>query len=251
MRPGLMAATAAALAVALSFCGCAGGEKGDGERSGAIDSLRHERGASARGEELTEYEGIPLNTFFRKYDNSIQGPQSADLSTYRLEIAGLVEQPLSLSYEEVLDHEWQTRLATLFCVEGWQERLLFEGVRLADVLEPAHPAAGARTIILHAADGYTTSLPYDDVERLDMMLAARINGLPLDEMRGMPFQLVAETKQGYKWIKWINRIELSDGPFTGFWESRGYSNEADVQKNRIDRERSLIEKRAPSTPTPD
>ena len=49
-------------------------------------------------------------------------------------------------------------------------------------------------------------------------------------MRGFPFQPVAESKFGYKWIKWINRIELSDEPYEGFWEQRGYSNEADVPR---------------------
>lgn len=236
------------LVTVLAMAGCADGEKADGEQSAAMDSLAS---AGEAVQQMTEYEGVPLNTFYRKYDNSIEGPQNVDLSTYRLEVGGMVEHPLSLTYEEVLDHEWQTRLLTLFCVEGWQERLVFEGVRLVDVLEPAGPEAGVKTIIFRAADGYSSSLPYEDVQRLDLMLAAKINGLPLDEMRGMPFQLVADTKLGYKWIKWVTSVELSDEPFSGFWESRGYSNVADVQKNRIERERGLVEKQLPSTPTPD
>ncbi len=241
--------TALALAAAFLFAsaGCAGGEKADNERSAAADSLS----AGAASQEMTEYEGIPLSTYYREYDNSIKGPQEIDLDTYRLDVTGLVEHPLSLTYDEVLDHDPQTRLLTLFCVEGWQERLVFEGVRLADVLTAAGPKPGVKTIIFRAADGYSTSLPYDDVDRLDLMLAARINGLPLDAMRGMPFQLVADTKQGYKWIKWLTSIELSDKPFSGFWESRGYSNVADVQKSRIEREARLIEEREPSSPTPD
>ncbi len=246
--PTVLIVTVLATVVVLAMAGCAGGEKADEQRSAAMDSVANAGGV---GQEMTEYEGIPLNTFYRTYDNSIEGPQKADLSTYRLEVGGMVEHPLSLTYDEVLDHEWQTRLLTLFCVEGWQERLVFEGVRLADVLEPAGPETGVTTIIFRAADGYSSSLPYEDVQRLDLMLAAKINGLPLDEMRGMPFQLVADTKLGYKWIKWVTSIELSDEPFSGFWESRGYSNVADVQKNRIERERGLVEKQLPSTPTPD
>ncbi len=246
-HPATIAVVTLAVALALASTGCAGGERSEGERSAHVDSLS----GGGHNKEMTQYEGIPLNTFYRGYDNSIKGPQSVDLETYRLTIGGLVEHPQSLKYEEVLDHEWQTRLLTLFCVEGWQERLVFEGVRVADLLAPAAPKPGVKTIVFRAADGYSTSLPYEDVDRLDLMLAAKINGLQLDEMRGMPFQLVADTKQGYKWIKWVTSIELSDEPFSGFWESRGYSNVADVQKSRIERERRLIEERQPSSPTPD
>ncbi len=45
---------------------------------------------------------------------------------------------------------------------------------------------------------------------------------------------VAESKLGYKWIKWVNRIELSDKPYLGFWEQRGYSDDADVPKARLE-----------------
>jgi DMSO/TMAO reductase YedYZ molybdopterin-dependent catalytic subunit len=257
--PGRPPRAATSLVVLLAFAaallaGCAGGNGADSNGSG--DSKGGSAGdswgsAAVVAQEMTDYEGVPLSTFYRQYDNSIKGPQSVDLGEYRLRVTGLVEEPLSLTYEEVLAHDTETRMATLFCVEGWHERLVFEGVRLADVLARARPREGAVTIVFHAVDDYTTSLPYDDVERLDLMLAAKINGIPLDERRGMPFQLVAEGKQGYKWIRWLTGIELSDEPYSGFWERRGYSNEADVQPGRIERERELIERREPASPTPD
>ena len=201
------------------------GESGSQERDG-----REDGGTPVDGDvdEIREYDGLVLDTYFRTYDNSIKGPQAVDTESYRLEIDGLVETPRSLTYEEVLAHERVTRVVTLYCVEGWKERLLFEGVRLPDVLALARPKAGVTTIVFRAVDGYSTSLAYEDVERLDLMLASKINGRLLDETRGFPFQLVARSKLGYKWIKWLNRIELSDKPFAGFWEERGYSNEAGV-----------------------
>jgi len=64
------------------------------------------------------------------------------------------------------------------------------------------------------------------------MIAHRVNGATLPPERGFPFQLVAESKWGYKWIKWITRIELSqDANYRGFWESRGYSNDADLDES--------------------
>lgn len=200
----------------------------------ATDGTREAQGDSAvtaaDSLEIREYQGLPLDTFFREYDNSIRGPQSIDIEAYRLEIGGLVEEPQSLTYQEVLALDPASRVITLYCVEGWKERLLVEGVGLADLLALAKPREGVTTVIFHAVDGYSTGHDYENIERLDLMLAAKVNGRVLDEMRGFPFQLVAESKFGYKWIKWINRIELSDEPYEGFWEQRGYSNEANVPK---------------------
>ena len=179
--------------------------------------------------EIREYQGKRLDPVDRAYDNSIKGPQHVDITSYRLEVTGLVHAPQSLTYQEVLRLPVVKRAVTLYCVEGWDEHLLFEGVRLADLLALAKPTKGVRTIIFYAADGYSSSLSYKDATRLDIMLAAKINGKVLDATRGFPFQVVAESKWGYKWVKWVTRIELSDKPYKGFWEQRGYDNEADVK----------------------
>jgi DMSO/TMAO reductase YedYZ molybdopterin-dependent catalytic subunit len=180
--------------------------------------------------EIREYEGKRLDPFDRAYDNSIKGPQDVDPETYRLELTGLVEHPQSLTYQQVLSLPMVKRAVTLHCVEGWKEHLLFEGVRLADLFARARPQEGVQTVIFYAVDGYSSSLPYDDVVRLDIMLAAMINGRVLDTKRGFPFQVVAESKLGYKWVKWVTRIELSDKTYKGYWEKRGYDNKADVKK---------------------
>jgi len=180
--------------------------------------------------EIRQYQGKHLDPFDREYDNSIRGPQNVDPEKYRLEVAGLVEIPLSMTYKEVLALPMVKRDVTLHCVEGWSEHLLFEGVRLADLFAGARPRQGVQTVIFYAADGYSSSLSYDDVIRLDIMLAARINGRVLDARRGFPFQVVAQSKLGYKWVRWVKRIELSDKPYQGYWEKMGYDNDADVKE---------------------
>jgi DMSO/TMAO reductase YedYZ molybdopterin-dependent catalytic subunit len=56
-----------------------------------------------------------------------------------------------------------------------------------------------------------------------------MNNVTLPAERGFPFELVAESKYGYKWIKWVTRIELSDNAdYLGYWESRGWPNDADL-----------------------
>ena len=216
--------------VTLAFAAGLAWSDGDGESPG--------ESAVPESVEVSEYQGLPLDTFFREYDNSIKGPQNVDVEIYRLEIEGLVEESQSLKYDEVLALGSERRLVTLHCVEGWRERLLFEGVGLEEILAKATPLPVATTLVLHAADGYSTSLPYEDVKRLDLMLASRINGRVLDEIRGFPFQLVAESKLGYKWIKWVTRIELSDTPYVGFWERRGYPDDADVPERRLENARA-------------
>jgi DMSO/TMAO reductase YedYZ molybdopterin-dependent catalytic subunit len=180
--------------------------------------------------EIREYEGKRLDPFDRAYDNSINGPQKVDSAKYRLQITGLVKTPQSLTYQEVLKLPVAKRAITLHCIEGWDEHLLFEGVRLADLFALAKPKKGVTTVIFYAADGYSSSLSFNDVTRLNLMLAAKINGRVLDAKRGFPFQVVAESKWGYKWVKWVTRIELSDKPYKGYWEQRGYDNDANVTK---------------------
>lgn len=98
------------------------------------------------------------------------------------------------------------------------------------MLDAAGIAPGANTVIFHAYDGYTTSLPLDYILGNDIMMAHKMNGVVLPPERGFPFQLVAEARLGYKWAKWIAKIEVSDDPsYKGFWESRGYDNDADLR----------------------
>ncbi len=179
--------------------------------------------------EVREYEGKDLSSIADFRENSIRGPQQVDIEAYRLEIDGLVESPQSLTYEEVLDRQKYSKVVTLYCVEGWDVTILWEGVLMKDLIEEAGIAQGANTVIFHAYDGYTTSLPLDYIMNNDILLAYKMNGVELPPERGHPFQLVAEDKWGYKWIKWVTRIELSNDPaYRGYWESRGYNNQGDL-----------------------
>lgn len=180
--------------------------------------------------EVTEYEGQDLSSLTDFRENSIKGPQYIDIDAYTLAIDGLVEQPVSLSYDEVLDNQKYTKVVTLHCVEGWSVDILWEGILLADLFEAVDVKATADTVIFYSEDGYSTSLPLRTIMDRQLMLAYKMNGVILPPERGFPFQLVAEDKLGYKWIKWITRIELSDdADYEGYWEQRGFDNEADVK----------------------
>lgn len=179
--------------------------------------------------EVTEYEGKDLSSLTDFRENSIKGPQYINTDVYTLTIDGLVEQPISLTYDEVLDNQKYTKVVTLHCVEGWSVDILWEGILLADLFEAVDIQESADTVIFHSEDGYSTALPLQTIMDRQLMIAYKMNGVVLPPERGFPFQLVAEDKLGYKWIKWITRIELSDDAnYKGYWEQRGFGNEADV-----------------------
>jgi DMSO/TMAO reductase YedYZ molybdopterin-dependent catalytic subunit len=183
-------------------------------------------------EEVREYEGEKLSSVDDFRENSIKGPQQVDREKYRLRITGLVDEPAEYRYEEVLERDTYRKAVRLDCVEGWSVDILWEGVLVRDLIAESGPKSGARTVIFHAVDGYTTSFParYFGGER-DILLAYKMNGIEIPPERGFPFMLVAEDKWGYKWIKWVEEIELSsDVDYKGYWESRGYSNTGDLDK---------------------
>ena len=185
------------------------------------------------GVEVREYEGEDLSSIQDFRENSIKGPQYVNKSTYMLEITGEVNQEQAYRYDDVLDlFTNYKKVITLFCVEGWNVNILWEGVLVADLIETADPTAIADTVIFHAADGYTTSLPLEYIQNKSILLAYKMNNLTLPPERGFPFQLVAESKWGYKWIKWVTEIELSDNEaYRGYWERRGYANDADLNES--------------------
>ena len=139
-----------------------------------------------------------------------------------------MDKPLELTYDEVLAHSRYSKVVTLHCVEGWDATILWEGVRIEDILADAGVKGGAPVVIFHAVDGYTSSLPLAYIQANDILLAYNMNGVTLPAERGFPFQVVAESKWGYKWVKWVDRIELSnDTSYRGYWEVRGYNNDGD------------------------
>ncbi|MFH1068541.1 MAG: molybdopterin-dependent oxidoreductase, partial [Candidatus Glassbacteria bacterium] len=111
-----------------------------------------------------------------------------------------------------------------FCVEGWHVNVQWEGFSLAGLLDEAGVDPSANTVIFRAADGYSTSLALAYARSHDLILALQMNGADLPENVGFPLTLVAEGKWGYKWCRWITKVELSaDTKFKGYWERYGYS----------------------------
>jgi DMSO/TMAO reductase YedYZ molybdopterin-dependent catalytic subunit len=186
-----------------------------------------------RPAEIKEYQGEKLSSIKEFRENSIKGPQKIDIKNYKLKITGLVQTPAQFTYNEVLNnYPHYKKVISLDCVEGWSVTILWEGLLAKDILATAKPSPETKTIIFKAYDGYSTSFPIDYVMKNDILIAYKMNNVTLPAERGFPFELVAESKWGYKWIKWITEIELSsDTTYKGYWEQRGYSNDGDLNKD--------------------
>lgn len=181
--------------------------------------------------EIRDYEGVRLDPSIGPRDNSINGIQQVNIEKYELKVTGLVDTSLTYTYEEVLALTAYERLITLHCVEGWDATVLWEGVRLADLIDPAKVQPEAVTVIFHCVDDYTTSMPLSTILERDMLLAYKSNGIQLPAALGYPFIVVAEDKLGYKWARWVDEIELSeDTDYKGYWERLGYDNDPDLRE---------------------
>ncbi|WP_240608165.1 molybdopterin-dependent oxidoreductase [Dehalogenimonas alkenigignens] len=189
---------------------------------------------SLDGVEIREYQGEMLSSVANDFrENSIKGPQFIERESYRLEVSGLVNNRLNLSYSQLTEgfQDYQ-KVVTLYCVEGWDAKILWQGLKVEDLFIQAGLNPKANTVIFHATDGYTTSFPIEYLIENEILLAYKMNGVTIPPERGFPLILVAESKWGYKWIKWITKIELSDDVnYQGYWESRGYSDSGDLDED--------------------
>lgn len=175
--------------------------------------------------QILTYQGQKLDSITVSRENSIKGPQYIDKKAWKLTVDGLVRTPATYSFEELLaKFPADEQVHRLDCVEGWSETQLWEGVRMVDVLKASGVEPNATVVILHGHDGYTTSYPVGYFTPAHL-LVFRLNDVDLPAERGGPLRLGSWSKWGYKWIRWIERIELSaDTGYRGYWESRGYSD---------------------------
>jgi len=194
-----------------------------------LSQIIQERASSSLPEvEAYEYIGIKLVPIRLQGNNAILGTQVINRSTYRLVVTGKVNRSLSMSYAELLKLPAYSEAAYMPCVEGWGFEAKWTGFRVTDLLNSSGIKPGGSYVVFQSADGYSTGLSLDYLRDNEILLAYGINDLTLPPDRGFPLQLVAKGRYGYKWAKWITKIEVVNEEVRGYWESRGYSNSAKV-----------------------
>ena len=158
---------------------------------------------------------------------------SFDPATWRLRIDGLVRRPVELSHRQLLALPKAKQVSTFHCVTGWVvDDVHWGGVRFHDLLAVAGPLPPARALHFVSAEK-----PYDDyldllqVSPRDVMLAYEMDGKPLPREHGAPVRVVIPEMYGYKNVKWVERIELVARAGSGYWEQRGYDDDAWVGRS--------------------
>ena len=153
-----------------------------------------------------------------------------DLDTWKFRVFGLVEQEVELTWDQFTKLTWTTVTADFHCVTQWSSLdNTWEGVTFPDLMTLAQPKPKAKFVMAHCFGGYTTNLPLE-VAMEEGLLAHKQDGEPLGEGHGWPLRLIVPSRYGWKSAKWLNGIELIAEDAPGFWEQRGYNNNADPWK---------------------
>lgn len=154
-------------------------------------------------------------------------------ATHRVTVSGLVDKPQAFRMADLARFP-QTRLERDFqCVTGWRvPDVEWVGVALPDLLDAAGVSPKARAVWFTSFDGvYTESLTLDQARRRDVIVATQMEGKPVSHDHGGPTRLYVAPMYGYKSLKWLKGIEVTDELTPGYWEERGYDVHAWVGRS--------------------
>ncbi|RBP83986.1 molybdopterin-dependent oxidoreductase-like protein [Cytobacillus firmus] len=143
-------------------------------------------------------------------------------------IDGLVEKKSTYKWNQFVHLERDVQVSDFHCVTGWSVySVTWEGIPLRTLLKQAGIKKEAKYVKFYSADGvYTSTLSLDHAMIDDVMVAVLIDGEQITEKNGGPVRLIVPKMYAYKSVKWLNRIELIDYEHIGYWEKRGYSQDA-------------------------
>jgi DMSO/TMAO reductase YedYZ molybdopterin-dependent catalytic subunit len=153
---------------------------------------------------------------------------------YRLNLAGFVDTPTTLTLDDLKAMPPVHMTKDFQCVTGWRVHgVKWTGVRLADLLDQAGVKEGAQGVRFGSFDGaYTESLTLDQARRDDVIVAYEMEGKPVTSPHGGPVRLYVAPMYGYKSIKWMDTIEVTQAPpRAGYWEVRGYDTDGWIGKS--------------------
>ncbi|MCT2537877.1 molybdopterin-dependent oxidoreductase [Aquibacillus koreensis] len=150
---------------------------------------------------------------------------------WSLTIDGLVDNKLFYNWKDFIQLDRSAQVSNFHCVTGWSVyNVVWEGIPLKEFLDKAGVHANAKYVKLHSGDGvYTDSLTMSEAMMDDMMVAVLLDGELITQENGGPVRLVTPRLYGYKSVKWLTRIELIEDEHIGYWEERGYPQNAWVK----------------------
>ena len=177
-------------------------------------------------------QGGPLSDMFGPFPvRTVEDVPDVPPADWVMTVDGLVDQPLKIDHDTWSSLQRLDETVDFHCVEGWTvDDVRWGGVAPARLLQKAGVKPEGRFAVFHAYGGaYLSSVPLDLVTAPQTLLADTLNGAPLPAKHGGPVRLVVPVQLGYKSVKWVERIEITDAARAGYWEKRGYQEDAPAQ----------------------
>jgi DMSO/TMAO reductase YedYZ molybdopterin-dependent catalytic subunit len=178
---------------------------------------------------LLASEITPTDLFYRVDINPV--PPTVDVNSWRLVVKGLVSRPLTLTYEQLKARPSVPQIATLECVSNkiandFISTAIWNGIRFKDLLDEAGVKPNAKYIVFRCADGYDVGIPLERGFQEGSILAHGMNGETLNAKHGYPVRAIIPGLYGMMNPKWITEIELIDRVYEGYWQKKGWANNA-------------------------
>lgn len=174
------------------------------------------------------------------YVTSYRSPPTIRINDWSLSIKGLVERPIALTYEQLIAKPSVAQIVTLECVGNtvageFISTAKWEGVPLRALLDEAGAQADAYDVIFRAADGFSDSIRFDRAMAGDVLIAHRMNGVPLPQGHGFPARAIVPGHYGMKNVQWLTEIEVVAEDYKGYYAQKGWTDEAVIKTtSRID-----------------
>ena len=189
---------------------------------------------------LLSKEITPNDQYYIVSKNLFSDP-TVNGDTWHLSVSGDIEHPFSLNYKDLLALPTKQQYESMMCISNevggqYMSSALWEGISLADLLARGGAIKpGATKVVLYAVDDYSDSIHLSKALEPTTLLAFRMNGATLPQGHGFPLRLLVPGIYGMKHVKWINRIQVVNTDFQGYWQQRGWSDSAPLHMtSRID-----------------
>jgi DMSO/TMAO reductase YedYZ molybdopterin-dependent catalytic subunit len=149
-------------------------------------------------------------------------------TSFTLTLDGAVEHPITLSWADLMALPQSENVSDMHCVTTWSRYdNRWQGISAATILTLVEPKPDCKHIIFHSHDNYTTNVRLEHFAQPDVMLVHHWNGEPISRQHGGPLRGMIPKFYLWKSAKWVKRLEFSARDEPGFWETRGYNNNAD------------------------
>jgi DMSO/TMAO reductase YedYZ molybdopterin-dependent catalytic subunit len=162
----------------------------------------------------------------------------SDEKAYRLRVWGKVKNELSLSLAEIKAMPSLERGNPLDCVVGWTDEAKWRGVLIRDILDEAGLEGDGKFVVFRDDKNYSSTLSVDYINTGKPILAYEVDGEPLPREHGWPLRVVAPDKWGYKWVKWVTEMEVTDRGYEGTYESQGFSLNGNLDEPKLEADKN-------------